>query len=298
MEKKRSTILRAMTRDGSARAYVINSKEIVNEAIKYHKTAPTASALLGRLLTATSVMGTMLPEDGCKLTATIKGNGIAGTTLACADYYGNVKGYIQNPMADVPNKPNGKLDVSGIVGGGLFCVSKDVGDDVPFNGTIELVSGEVAEDIAQYYAVSEQTPTLCALGVLVDTDHTCRAAGGVFVQLLPFPDENVIARLEENSKFLNNISTKFDEGMSNEDILKIALNGIEYDIFDELEVEYKCDCSVERTKRAVISLGKTEIEKIFAEQKENGEEEKISLECHFCDKKYDFYKEDIEKMFQ
>ena len=287
-----------MTRDGSARAYVINSKEIVNEAIKYHKTAPTASALLGRLLTATSVMGTMLPEDGCKLTATIKGNGIAGTTLACADYYGNVKGYIQNPMADVPNKPNGKLDVSGIVGGGLFCVSKDVGDDVPFNGTIELISGEVAEDIAQYYAVSEQTPTLCALGVLVDTDHTCRAAGGVFVQLLPFPDENVIARLEENSKFLNNISTKFDEGMSNEDILKIALNGIEYDIFDELEVEYKCDCSVERTKRAVISLGKTEIEKIFAEQRENGEEEKISLECHFCDKKYDFYKEDIEKMFQ
>ena len=298
MEKKRSTILRAMTRDGSARAYVINSKEIVNEAIKYHKTAPTASALLGRLLTATSVMGTMLPEDGCKLTATIKGNGIAGTTLACADYYGNVKGYIQNPMADVPNKPNGKLDVSGIVGGGLFCVSKDVGDDVPFNGTIELISGEVAEDIAQYYAVSEQTPTLCALGVLVDTDHTCRAAGGVFVQLLPFPDENVIARLEENSKFLNNISTKFDEGMSNEDILKIALNGIEYDIFDELEVEYKCDCSVERTKRAVISLGKTEIEKIFAEQRENGEDEKISLECHFCDKKYDFYKEDIEKMFQ
>ena len=287
-----------MTRDGSARAYVINSKEIVNEAIKYHKTAPTASALLGRLLTATSVMGTMLPEDGCKLTATIKGNGIAGTTLACADYYGNVKGYIQNPMADVPNKPNGKLDVSGIVGGGLFCVSKDVGDDVPFNGTIELVSGEVAEDIAQYYAVSEQTPTLCALGVLVDTDHTCRAAGGVFVQLLPFPDENVITRLEENSKFLNNISTKFDEGMSNEDILKIALNGIEYDIFDELEVEYKCDCSVERTKRAVISLGKTEIEKIFAEQRENGEEEKISLECHFCDKKYDFYREDIEKMFQ
>ena len=287
-----------MTRDGSARAYVINSKEIVNEAIKYHKTAPTASALLGRLLTATSVMGTMLPEDGCKLTATIKGNGIAGTTLACADYYGNVKGYIQNPMADVPNKPNGKLDVSGIVGNGLFCVSKDVGDDVPFNGTIELVSGEVAEDIAQYYAVSEQTPTLCALGVLVDTDHTCRAAGGVFVQLLPFPDENVIARLEENSKFLNNISTKFDEGMSNEDILKIALNGIEYDIFDELDVEYKCDCSVERTKRAVISLGKTEIEKIFAEQRENGEEEKISLECHFCDKKYDFYKEDIEKMFQ
>ncbi len=292
-----STILRAMTKDGSARAYVINSKDIVNEAIRYHKTAPTASALLGRLLTASSVMGTMLPEKENRLTVTIKGNGLAGTTLACADYYGNVKGYIANPMADVPNKPNGKLDVSGIVGNGLLSVSKDVGDDVPFNGTIELVSGEVAEDIAQYYATSEQTPTLCALGVLVDTDHTCKAAGGVFVQLLPFPDESVIARLEENSKFLNNISTRFDAGMSNEDILKLALNGIEYDLFDELEIEYKCDCSVERTKRALISLGKEEIESIFAEKKAKGEEEKIELECHFCDKKYAFYREDVEKLF-
>ena len=296
MEAK-STILRAMTKDGSARAYVINSKEIVNTAIKYHKTAPTASALLGRLLTATSVMGTMLPEKENRLTATIKGDGLAGTTLACADYYGNVKGYIANPNADIPLKPNGKLDVSGIVGGGLFCVSKDVGDDVPFNGTIELVSGEVAEDIAQYYAVSEQTPTLCALGVLVDTDYTCRAAGGVFVQLLPFPDDAVIARLEENSKFLNNISTKFDEGLSNEDILKIALNGIEYDLFDELTVEYKCDCSYDRTRRAIVSLGKAEIDSIFAEKRENGEEEKIELECHFCDKKYVFTKEDTDKLF-
>ncbi len=297
MEKKTSTILRAMTKDGSARAYVINSKEIVNEAIKYHKTAPTASALLGRLLTAASVMGTMLPEKENRLTATIKGNGIAGTVLACADYYGNVKGYIANPNADIPLKPNGKLDVSGIVGNGLFSVSKDVGDDVPFNGTIELVSGEVAEDIAQYYAVSEQTPTLCALGVLVDTDYTCRAAGGVFVQLLPFPDEAVISRLEENSRFLNNISTKFDEGLSNEDILKIALNGIEYDLFDELTVEYRCDCSYDRTKRAIISLGKDEVESIFKEQREKGEEEKIELGCHFCDKKYIFTKEDTDKLF-
>lgn len=298
MEKKYSKILRAMTRDGSARAYVINSTELVNEAIKYHKTAPTATALLGRVLTGVSVMGTMLPEKEDKLTLTIRGNGIAGTTIACADYYGNVKGYVANPQADLPLKPNGKLDVSGIVGNGILSVSKDVGDEVPFNGSIELVSGEIAEDIAQYYAVSEQTPTLCALGVLVNTDYTCLASGGVFVQLLPFPDEDVISRLEENSKMLNNVSTLFANGLSNEDILKIALNGIEYDLFDELEVEYKCDCSRERTERALVSIGKNETNDIFREQREKGEKEQIELECHFCDKKYIFTKEYVDKLFE
>lgn len=298
MENKRSTILRAMTRDGSARAYVINSTKLVNDAIAIHKTAPTASALLGRTLTAASVMGTMLPEKEDTLTLAIRGNGIAGTTLTCADYYGNVKGYVSNPMADLPLKPNGKLDVSGIVGGGILSVSKDVGDEVPYNGNIELVSGEIAEDVAQYYAISEQTPTLCALGVLVDTDYTCKASGGVFVQLLPFPDESIIAKLEDNSRALYNISTKFADGLSNEDILKIALDGIEYDLFDELEVEYKCDCSRERTGRALMSLGKAEIAKIFDEAREKGEEEKIELECHFCDKKYSFTEDEAMKLFK
>ncbi len=298
MKKKYSKILRAMTRDGSARAYVINSTEIVNQAIKYHKTAPTATALLGRVLTAASIMGTMLPEKENKLTLTIRGRGIAGTTLVSADYYGNVKGYITNPVADIPLKPNGKLDVSGIVGGGLLSVSKDVGGEVPYNGSIELVSGEIAEDIAQYFAASEQTPTLCALGVLVDTDYTCKAAGGVFVQLLPFPDDDIIEKLEQNAKMLTNVSAKFAEGLSNEDVLKIALNGIEYDLFDEIDVEYKCDCSRERTEKVIISLGKSEAEKIFEEKIENGEDDKIVLECHFCDKKYAFSKEDVEKLFE
>ena len=293
-----STILRAMTRDGSARAYVINSTEMVNKSIEYHKTAPTATALMGRLLTATSVMGTMLPENDCTMSVSIRGNGLAGTTIAVSDYYGNVKGCITNPMADLPLKPNGKLDVSGIVGGGILSVSKDVGDEVPFNGAIELVSGEVAEDIAAYYAQSEQTPTLCALGVLVDVDHSCKASGGVFVQLLPFADDEVVSKLESNARNLSNISLKFSQGLSNEDILKIALEGIEYDLFDELEVEYKCDCSRERTERALISVGKKEIEKIFAEQREKGESEVISLECNFCNKKYDFTKEDCKRLFK
>ena len=290
-------LLRAMTRDGSARAYVLNSTEIVNKAISYHKTAPTATALLGRLLTAASVMGTMLPEDGCTLTVAIRGQGIAGTTLCTADYWGNVKGYIQNPDASLPLKPNGKLDVSGIVGGGILSVSKDVGDEVPFNGNIELVSGEVAEDITEYYAVSEQTPTLCALGVLVDTDYSCRAAGGVFVQLLPFADEEVICQLEKNAPMLNNVSSLFDKGMSNEDILKVALSGIEYDVFDELDVDYKCNCSHERTSKALISLGKSEAYKILDEQKADGKDY-IELSCHFCDKTYKFHKDDIDKLFK
>ena len=292
-----STIIRAMTRDGSARAFVINSRDIVNKAIEIHKTAPTATALFGRLLTASSVMGTMLPEKENTMTVAIRGQGVAGTTLCVADYYGNVKGYIQNPQADIPLKPNGKLDVSGIVGGGILSVSKDVGGEVPFNGNIELVSGEVAEDIAQYYAVSEQVPTLCALGVLVDTDYTCRAAGGVFVQLLPFADEEVVCRLEENAKMLTNVSSLFDKGLSNEDVLKIALNGIEYDLFDELEIDYECNCTSERTERAIISLGKQEIEKIFAEQRAAGEPEELSLHCQFCNKEYLYTKEKALKLF-
>ncbi len=293
-----STIIRAMTRDGSARAFVINSRDIVNKAISIHQTAPTATALFGRLLTASSVMGTMLPENGNTMTVAIRGQGLAGTALCVADYFGNVKGYIQNPQADVPLKPSGKLDVSGIVGGGILSVSKDVGGEVPFNGNIELVSGEVAEDIAQYYAVSEQVPTLCALGVLVDTDYSCRAAGGVFVQLLPFADEEVVDRLEENAKMLSNVSSLFDKGLSNEDILKIALNGIEYDLFDELEVDYECNCTSERTERAIISLGKQEIEKIFAEQKAAGAPEELCLNCQFCNKEYKYTKEQALKLFK
>ena len=293
-----SKILRAMTSDGSARAYVINSTDIVNTAIKYHGTVPTASALLGRVLTATSVMGCMLPENGDVITVAVRGNGIAGTTLCCADYFGNVRGYVSNPMADLPVRADGKLDVSGIVGGGILSVMKDVGDEVPYNGNIELVSGEIAEDIAQYFATSEQTPTLCALGVLIDTDYTCKASGGVFVQLLPFPDETIIPKLEENAKNLSGLSHKFASGLSNEDILKIALDGIEYDLFDEIEVEYKCDCSRERTARALVSLGRAEVEGIFEEMRTEGKEEKIELECHFCDKKYAFTRDEALKLFE
>ena len=294
--KPKSTVLRAMTRDGSARAFVINSTDIVNTAIGYHKTTPTASALLGRTLTAASMMGTLLKDKGNTLTLNIRGDGPARNVIAVSDYAGNVKGYIAEPYIDIPKKPSGKLDVSGAIGNGTLSVVKDIGLKEPYSGMINLVSGEIAEDITQYFAVSEQTPSLCALGVLIDRDMSCKAAGGVLVSLLPFAAEETIAQLEKNAANLTNVSHLFDEGMSCEQIMNIALEGIEYDIFDELDVAYACDCSRDRCARALISLGKDEVDGIFAECRDEGKPEEIQLECHFCDKKYIFTKTDAEKL--
>jgi len=297
MNKETSTILRGMTADGSARIHVINSTAIVNEAVKYHKTMPTSTAALGRLLTASSMMGCMLGEKENSLTLSIRGDGPAGTLLAVGDYYGNVRGYIQRPDADVPRKPNGKLDVSAVVGDGLLTVAKDLGDSEPYVGMTELRSGEIAEDVAAYYAESEQIPTVCALGVLVDRDFTCKAAGGVLVQLLPFADNAIIDQLEKNALSLTNVSAQFDRGLSNFEIAQIALDGIEFDVFDELEVEYICNCSRERSEKVLISLGADEIAKLFEENKAKNEPELIELECHFCDKKYVFTPEETKKLF-
>lgn len=292
-EKNESTILRAMTRDGSARIHVINSTAIVNKMIKYHNTAPTSTAALGRLLTATSVMGCMLGEKDDSITVMINADGVCGRLLAVGDYLGNVKGYIQNPSADVPRKSNGKLDVSGAVGKGALVVIKDMGGEEPYNGSTRLVSGEIAEDIAYYYAQSEQVPTECALGVLVDKDLSCLAAGGVFVQLLPFADESIISILENNAKALANVSKMFADGFTNLQIAEIALKGIEFDVFDELCVDYVCDCSRERMARSLVSLGKDECMKLADED----EEGRVEMSCRFCDRVETFTKEQIEAMF-
>ena len=288
-----STILRAMTRDGSARILVINSRKIVNDMIGFHNTSPTASAALGRLMTATSMIGTMLPEDGDSVTVSIQGDGEAGRLLAVGDYFGNVKGYIQNPMVNPPKKPNGKLDVGAAIGAGTISFVKSVGAIEPQIGTIELVSGEIAEDIATYFAKSEQIPTVLSLGVLVDTDYSCLASGGVLIQLMPFPDEATVDLIERNAAGLVNISRLFAKGMTNEEIMDIAMQDIPYDIFDTIEVGYKCDCSARRMHENIKSLGKAEILKMLDEQVAEGKPRELTAVCRFCNSEYTFTEGDL-----
>ena len=294
---EQATILRGMTRDGSARIIVINSRPIVNEAIRIHKTSPTATAALGRLLTAASLMGCMMGEKEDRLSISVAGEGPLGKLIAASDYIGNVRGYVQHPEAEVPLKKNGKLDVGAAIGAGTMTVLKDMGGQEPTNGTIPLVSGEIAEDIASYFAISEQIPTLCALGVLVDTDLSCRAAGGVMVQLLPFADPAVVDQLEKNANSLTNISKQFEKGLSNEEIAAIALDGIEYDLFDEIDVEYKCTCSRERMAAALHSVGKKELRRMLDEQLAEGKPEELEISCHFCGNSYRFTADNLEKLF-
>lgn len=293
-QTKKSTLLRGMTRDGSARILVIDSREIVNQMIRYHRTAPTATAALGRTMTAASMIGSILPEDGDTVTIAFDGAGEAGKILAVGDYFGNVKGYIQNPLADPERKKNGKLDVGAAVGPGTLSVIKDVassGD--PQTGTVEIRTGEVAEDLAAYFAESEQIPTVLSLGVLVDKDYTCKAAGGILVQLMPYPDEETVSLIERNAPDLSNISALFDQGLDCRAVADLMMRDIPWDPYDTLEVAYQCDCSKKRMQKKMRSLGEKTLLELFDAQEAEGKPRELTAICRFCNTEYTYTEGDL-----
>ncbi len=284
-------IIRAVTKDGCLRAFAADTTVLANEAHRMHKTYPIASAALGRLLTAASMMGTMLKSKGETITLQLTGNGPIGRVMAVADCDGNVKGYVDNPLVDMPNNDMGKLNVGGAVGkDGYLTVIRDFGLKEPYVGKVHLVSGEIGDDLTSYFAISEQTPSSVGVGVLVDVDLSVKCSGGFIVQVMPEAMDSDIDILEKNLANIKSVTTLMNEGKTPEDMLAMLLEGFEYDITEKTEVEYKCDCTRERVERAIVSLGKKEITKIIEE------DGKAELTCHFCDSVYNFDKNDLVEL--
>lgn len=286
-------LIRCITSDGAVMATAVDSTDIAASAEQIHKTSAVVTAALGRLLTAASMMGNFLKGEKDSITVKIDGRGPVGAITAVADSDGNVRGYAANPIVEIPLKPNGKLDVSGAVGtdGSVF-VMKDLGLKEPYNGFVPIVSGEIAEDITSYYAVSEQIPTVCALGVLVNPDLTVKKAGGFIIQLLPAADNETITKIEENLSKSAPVTEQLDSGKDILDILKGVLDGFETEVLEDKTAEYKCPCSRERTEKALISLGTEELEKMADELPE------VEVKCSFCGACYKFSKDEIEKIIK
>lgn len=282
---------RVISADGSAFAAVLDAKDIVSEIEKIHRTSAVITAALGRLSIAASLMGFMLKGENDSITLRIDADGPSGQLVAVADSRGNVKSRVNNPIVEIPLNSQGKLDVAGAVGrNGTLSVVKDLGLREPYVGVIPLVSGEIAEDIANYYASSEQIPTVCSLGVLIDTDLSVKSAGGFLIQLLPFADEKCIDIIEKNIAQLPPVSSMFADGMTPEEIAARLLDGLSPNELDTNNVSYKCDCSRERTERILLSIGADELEEIASEGKDT------SVCCHFCGREYVFTPDEIIKL--
>ena len=286
------TLLRAIARDAGIQISAAVTTGLVERARQIHNTTPVATAALGRTLTATAIMGSQLKVDDGSVTVQVKGNGPLGTIVCVGDADGYVRGYLQNPSADLPLRPDGKLAVGAGVGRGYLMVIKDIGLKDPITGTVALVNGEIAEDLTRYFAESEQIPSACALGVLVDTDCTVKCAGGWLVQLMPGVKDADIDRLETNLAKLEPMTTMLDKGMSLEKIVQAVLDGFAVDFLQTDEIGYRCACSREKVERALISMGKTELGKMADEQ------EKSEVTCQFCDKIYTFSREELRELLE
>lgn len=286
-------LIRCITSCGQVMATAVDTTDIVARAEEIHTTSAVVTAALGRLLTAGSMMGNMLKGKDDSITLKIAGGGPTGSLIVVSDFNGDVRGYVQNPVVELPLNSNGKLDVGGAVGkDGFLYVLKDLGLKEPFSGTVPLVSGEIAEDITSYYALSEQIPTVCALGVLVNPDLTVKAAGGYIIQLLPAAEDSTIDKLEESISKMKAVTTLLSSGMTPEEIVRTALSGFDVEVLYEQDIEYKCNCNRDRVSKAIISLGREELEKMAEELPE------VEVNCHFCDKVYKFDKKEILKFSQ
>ncbi|MCD8005699.1 MAG: Hsp33 family molecular chaperone HslO [Oscillospiraceae bacterium] len=285
-------IVRTISKDASVVCSAIDGTDIVSEIEKIHKTSAVVTAALGRLAMGTSLVGFGLKDKGDSVTLRINGSGPIGSLTAVSDYLGNVKCYCDNNIVEIPLRPDGKLDVGGAVGSdGTLSVIKDLGLKEPYIGQTALVSGEIAEDITQYFAESEQTPTVCALGVLVNPDLTVKRAGGFLLQLLPFAPDESIDIIERNISKISSVTSLMEQGMSAEDIAMFTLDGLEPNVLDDFEVSYHCDCSRERTERILKSLGEKEL-------KELAQDENTEVKCHFCGKAYTFSSEEILSLIE
>ena len=286
-------IVRAISTDGMVQAAAICSRELTERARQIHKTLPVATAALGRTLAAASMMGNALKSDGASLTLQFKGGGPLGTVLAVSDNEGCVRGYVTNPHTDLPLRPDGKLDVGGAVGhDGTLTVIKDLHMKEPYVGTIDLLGGEIAEDVASYFVESEQIPTACALGVLVDRDQSVKSAGGYLIQLMPGAGEDTIAKVEGGVMAAGPVSAILEQNDDPEALLRTVMSDFDLKILETCPVSYKCYCSRSRVESALISLGRKELEEIEQEGKT------FPVECQFCDAVYQFTPEDIRTLLE
>lgn len=284
-------IIRAVTSDGFVKAMAIRSTALVERARTIHKTTPTATAALGRLLTACSMMGNLQKVENGALTLQVKGGGPLGTLLATSDAEGNVRGYVHNPSITLLEKYAGKLDVGAAVGtDGTLTVIRDLQMKEPYIGSVALVSGEIADDVTAYFAQSEQTPTACALGVLVNTDQSVRVAGGYLIQLLPGAPEDVIMKIETGIACAGAVTPMLEAGLTPEEILRKVLCEFELEFFEEAPVEYRCYCSRDRVSATLITIGRKDLQEIVDDGKP------ITVECQFCDRVYTFTPEDVKAL--
>ncbi len=285
-------IVRATAANNQIRAFAATTKETVEAARQAHNTSPVATAALGRLLTGGSMMGSMMKNDSDMLTIQIKGDGPIGGLTVTADSKGNVKGYVEHPEVMLPPNAQGKLDVAGALGIGLISVIKDMGLKEPYVGQTILQTSEIAEDLTYYFATSEQVPSSVGLGVLMEHDNTVKQAGGFIVQLMPFVDDDVVDRLEANIKKISSVTSMLDKGMTPEEILEEVLDGFEVEVKDTMPAQFYCNCTKERVEKAIISIGKKDIQEMIEDGKP------IEVNCHFCGKSYEFSVEELKTLIK